>query len=385
MRAASLVLFPALGLVFMLLSLPGALGDPPRDKKAPDQKVVLVIHGGAGVLDEDDLKELRLSKDEHRKRYEGALADALEAGYRVLQQPKKTSVDAVEAAIRFMEDAGVFNAGRGAVFNHDGRVELDAGIMEGKTRVEKGGEREGKHDPRKRAGAVAGVSHINHPISAARAVMEAQRQVLLAGEGAESFALGEKIKEKYHIEKVSTVYFWTDRRLKEIRKKIEEEEKKGGAKGPGHGTVGAAALDRQGNLAAGTSTGGLSNKHPGRIGDSPIIGAGTYADDRACAVSCTGTGEVFIRHAVAHDVVARMLYAKDSVQKAASDAIAQLPDEKDGVGGLIALDRDGNHYFAMSARSLGMYRGYATSEGEIYVAIYKDDNPKLMKKVDGGK
>jgi beta-aspartyl-peptidase (threonine type) len=145
------------------------------------------------------------------------------------------------------------------------------------------------------------------------------------------------------------------------------------------GTVGAVALDTHKNLTAGTSTGGLTNKHPGRVGDSPIIGAGTYADDRACGVSCTGTGEVFIRHAVAHDVIARMLYAKDPVETAATDAIKQLPDEKEGVGGLIALDKAGKHSFAMSAKSVGMYRGYVTEDGQIFIAIFSHEQEKKVQ------
>jgi beta-aspartyl-peptidase (threonine type) len=298
-----------------------------------------------------------------------------------------------------MEDSGLFNAGRGAAFTSDGRVELDAAIMEGKVK----GEGEGKRNPRKRAGAVTGVSHIRNPISAARAVMEMEGspQVILSGKGAEEFALGEPSwAKKYRIERVRNLYFWTDRRLRQIRAEFEREEagrkqKRGavrppaGQRGEGGGpdqrlgTVGAVALDKYSNLAAGTSTGGLTNKHPGRIGDSPVIGAGTYADDDACGVSCTGTGEVFIRHAVAHDVVARMLYRKDPVKKAAADAINQLPDEKDGVGGLIALDKDGNPAFPMSKESVGMYRGYVTEEGEIYVAIYRADKWRRMGK--GGK
>jgi beta-aspartyl-peptidase (threonine type) len=330
-----------------------------------------------------------------REDYEKALAQALKAGYQALKEAK-TSADAVEAAIRVMEDSGLFNAGRGAAFTSDGRIELDAAIMEGKVK----GKGEGKSDPRKRAGAIAGVSHIKNPISAARAVMEMEgsRHVMLSGQGAEAFALGEPNRaKKYRIEEVSNLYFWSDRRLRQIREEFKRGEAgpkqkdvvvppPAGQRGQGGGidqrvgTVGAVALDKHKNLAAGTSTGGLTNKHPGRVGDSPVIGAGTYADDRACGVSCTGTGEVFIRHAVAHDVVARMLYAKDPVEKAAADAIEQLPDEEEGVGGLIALDKDGKHYFAMSKKSLGMYRGYVTEEGQIFVAIFRNKEEKRVQK-----
>ena len=282
-----------------------------------------------------------------------------------------------------MEDCDLFNAGKGAALNHDGEAELDAAIMEGRTAGKRG---EGKRDPWKRAGAVAAVRHIKNPISAARAVMEDGRHVLLAGPGAEWFALREGVRKKYHIEKVSNVYFWTDRRLRQIRQAVEEEGKKKDGKGSAgqrggadrrFGTVGAVAR-KGGTLAAGTSTGGLTNKLPGRVGDSPLIGAGTYADDRACGVSCTGTGEVFIRHAVAYDVIARMLYKKQPVARAVQDAVAQLPDEEDGVGGLIALDNAGGCAFGMSARSVGLYRGYVTEDGAIYVALFAREGFKRI-------
>jgi beta-aspartyl-peptidase (threonine type) len=362
---------------------------PGQPKAAP--RVVLVIHGGAGVLDKEDMRQ-KVNGKPLRKHYEEALEAALMAGYQVLERKEKnTSVDAVEAAVRVMEDCELFNAGRGGTFTHDGRVELDASIMEGKMK----GQGEGKRDPRKRAGAVANVTRLKNPISAARAVMEmdGQKHVLLAGPGAEWFALREPVKSKYRIAEVSNVYFWTDRRLRQIRDAVAEQERMkkpaGDRKGKGQprqgkqaargaaryfGTVGAVALDDYGNLAAGTSTGGLANRLAGRVGDTPTLGAGTYADDRACGVSCTGTGEVFIRHAVAHDVVARMLYQKDPVEKAAQEAIDALPDEKDGgVGGLIALDRSGRHAFAMSTHSLGMYRGYVTKDGKRRVLIYRDE------------
>jgi beta-aspartyl-peptidase (threonine type) len=358
------------GVVALLATLtsfePTTLGND--EAKEDIQKVVLVIHGGAGVLTEAEMKDEKTDKGEPLKRehFEQALVAALESGYQILQQNNKTSVDAVEAAIRSLEDSGLFNAGRGAAFSHDGRVELDAALMEGNMKATAADRMKGKKDPRKRAGAVAGVSHIKNPISAARAVMEAkdQRSVMLVGDGAEWFALSESIKKPYKIEKVSNVYFWSDRRLKQIRKEIQgpKEQPTGNEESRGHGadrylgTVGAVAQDRNGNLAAGTSTGGLTNKARGRVGDSPIIGAGTYADDRACGVSCTGTGEVFIRHAVAHDVVARMLYGnKKTVATAARETIQQLPDEEEGVGGLITLDKDGRHAFAMSEKSVGMY------------------------------
>jgi cyanophycinase len=364
------------------------VGCPPREEAlAPndcdEDMVVLVIHGGAGVLNEDELKEAGLKQEQ----FEEGLADALAAGYQAWRD-KKSSVDMVEAAIRVMEDSPLFNAGKGAALNEDGQAELDAAIMEGKmNRPTKKNAALGKLDPRKRAGAVAAVGHIKNPISASRAVMEMpdQRHVLLVGVGAETFVFSKEVQERYpgRIKRVPNVYFWTKRRLKDIRNAFKEDEKKRKEKekkrqklrpSQKSGTVGAVALDREKNLAAGTSTGGLTNKMRGRVGDSPLIGAGTYADNRACGVSCTGTGEVFIRHAVAHDVVARMLYGKCGVEKAVRETIGELPDEKDGVGGLIALDRKGRYAFGMSKElkeGEGMYRGYVTAGGKLYVAVKK--------------
>jgi beta-aspartyl-peptidase (threonine type) len=379
------------------LRSPLAEGEPPRKEDEKPPRVVLVIHGGAGVLTEEEMRHEKLEdgKPLHREHYEEALAEALHAGYRLLKQGK-TSVEAVEAAIRVMEDSPLFNAGRGAAFNHDGRVELDAAIMEGKMDVPARDHGEGKQDPRKRAGAVAAVTHIKNPISAARAVMEmpGQRHVLLVGAGAEAYVLAEEVAARYRIEKVSNAYFWTNRRLRQVReavatdpsrdRRLGDRERPAGEADRFFGTVGAVALDAHGNLTAGTSTGGLSNKMAGRVGDSPCLGAGTYADDRACGVSCTGTGEVFLRHAVAHDVIARMLYKKVSVEAAAREAIDELPDEKEGVGGLIALDKDGRAAFAMSANSIGIYRGYVTEDGTIHVAIYAKE-PFRHRKAPSGK
>jgi beta-aspartyl-peptidase (threonine type) len=404
MRAVILILFAAGCLLLGSLGIVNTqheVSSTGEGEQMDRRRVVLVVHGGAGVLNDEDLKQARLTKEQHRKRVEDALTNALEAGYRSWGQDKTTAVDAVEATIRALEDSGVFNAGRGAAFNHDGRIELDAAIMEGRMNVKKEEEKAGRADVRKRAGAVAGVSHIKNPISAARAVMEMEEQqhVMLVGEGAEWFALREDIRNKYAIEVVSNVYFWTDRRLQQIRKLVDEEESghrksaqsnSANDKLPRYrpdtrfGTVGAVAVKR-GSLAAGTSTGGLPNKLKGRVGDSPIIGAGIYADDRACAISCTGTGEIFIRHVVAHDVVARMLYKQVSVKQAAGETIAQLPDEKDGIGGLVALDKDGHYAYAMSSRLFGMYRGYVTEKGDIYVAIYAGDQDKRMTGVRRGK
>jgi beta-aspartyl-peptidase (threonine type) len=325
---------------------------PPRREGA---KVVLAIHGGAGVKPR---KEMTAEQEKlYRADLERALREGypLREGYRALKRKGGTSLDAVEAAIRVLESSPRFNAARGAVFTHDGRNELDASIMEGKDR---------------RAGAVAAVSCLKHPISAARAVLEKSQHVLLTGRGAELFAT------QQGLEVVEPSYFWTKERWLELKKALEEEEKErktAPAKeksAPERGTVGAVALDAAGNLAAGTSTGGMTNKRYGRVGDSPIIGAGTYADNAACAVSSTGHGEVFIRYAVAHDVVALMKYKGLSVREAARRVIDNLPKEPDGVGGVIALDAKGA--LAVALDTEGMYRGWVTSDGEEHVAIYKE-------------
>ena len=392
MRTAGALLVPPLAVALSLLAAgPPATGQKPEKPAVKKQmvpaKAVLVIHGGAGVLTEKEMAAERLEDGGRvtRAHYEKALAEALRAGFKAWKE-KKTSVDAVEAAIRVMEDNELFNAGYGAALNHEGRAELDAALMEGRMK----GKGEGKKDPRKRAGAVTGVTRVKNPISAARAVMEmpAGRHAFLAGEGADSFALRPENKKTYRIEEVSNDYFRTTRRLRDLRKALKKEaerdKERKEAKYEGDradrrfGTVGAVALCN-GTLAAGTSTGGLTNKLRGRVGDSPVLGAGTYADDRACGVSCSGTGEVFLRHAVAHDVVARMVYAGEAVGPAAKKTVDELPDEKDGgVGGLIALDRDGRHAFAMSEHSDGLYRGFVTAEGEVYVAVFKDDPWKRM-------
>ncbi len=255
-----------------------------------------------------------------------ALAQALDTGYQVLLEGG-TSLDAVTAAVVVLEDDPQFNAGRGSSFNSDGEIEMDASIMDGAKLA---------------AGAVAAVRRIRNPILAARAVMENTRHVLLAGAGAERFARAQGLRLE------SPKYFQTERRTY-------------------HGTVGAVALDRDGNLAAATSTGGYTGKMPGRIGDSPLIAAGTYADNRACAVSGTGLGEAFIRAAVAYDVAARMRYRGDSLAAAAAAALRNVA-KLGGAGGLIAIDRRGN--VAMPYNSEGMYRACVDRHGKRSVAIF---------------
>jgi beta-aspartyl-peptidase (threonine type) len=322
--------------------------DSPR---AP-AKAVLVIHGGAGVMPAQKMTP------EREKQYRADLEQALRQGYEAMQREGGTSLDAVEAAIKVMEDSPLFNAGKGAVFTHDGRNELDASIMDGKEL---------------RAGAVAAVTCIKNPISAARAVMEKSPHVMLVSRGAELFAT------QQGLEIVDPAYYWTRERWMDLQRALQKERQSGDRRGSHRsdidsnrhylGTVGAVAVDRQGNLAAGTSTGGMTNKRFGRVGDSPIIGAGTYAENGVCAVSGTGHGEIFIRYAVAHQIIALMKYKKLSVGDAAREVMEKLPKEEEGVGGLIALDSNGN--FAMPFNTEGMYRGYMTADGKIEVAIYK--------------
>jgi beta-aspartyl-peptidase (threonine type) len=303
---------------------------------------------------------------ELEKHLREGLERALRAGYAVLQRVDGTSLDAVETAIRVLEDDPWFNAGKGAVFTHDGRNELDASIMEGRL---------------KRAGAVASVTVVKNPISAARAVMEKSKHVLLVADGAEVFA------REVGLEIVDPAYFYTDARWQELQNDLRREreaagEKKsepkakqnGAAAGPlarshERSTVGAVAVDSAGNLAAGTSTGGMSNKRHGRVGDSPIIGAGTYADNRTCAVSCTGHGEFFIRYAAAHDIAALIEYKGLAVQEAADEVICHKLKKAGGAGAAIALDAKGN--FAMAHNTEGLYRAYVTAEGKISVMLYE--------------
>lgn len=321
----------------------------------PQPKIRFVIHGGAGTILKKEMSA------EREKEYRAALTEALMLGYGVLKKGGP-GLDAVEAAIRYMEDSPLFNAGKGAVFTNAGTNELDSSVMDGKTL---------------KAGAVASLKHIKNPISLARLVMEKSKHVMLVGEGAEAFA------KEQGVELVPQSYFYVESRFQALqREKAEEEEQKkkqSPAKKPEkdhgdpldhkYGTVGAVALDQAGNLAAGTSTGGISNKKFGRVGDSPIIGAGTYANNQTCGVSATGDGEYFIRSVVAHDLSALMEYKGLSIKEAA-DTVIQKVVKLGGNGGLIALDKDGN--IAMSFSTSGMYRGKVGVDGQPVVEIYKD-------------
>jgi beta-aspartyl-peptidase (threonine type) len=313
------------------------------------KKFMLVIHGGAGTINRKNMTP------EREREYRAALEQALRTGQAVLARGG-SSLDAVEATVRFMEDSPLFNAGKGAVFTHEGKNELDAAIMDGKT---------------KKAGSVAGVTIIKNPITAARAVMEKSKHVMMTGRGAELFAT------KMGLEVVDPSYFWTERRWKALQDELlkEQSEKPQAslvvADENRFGTVGAVALDQGGNLAAATSTGGTTNKMYGRIGDSPIIGAGTYADNETCAVSATGAGEFFIRWTVAYDIAALMKYRGLSVQQAADQVINKTLKAVPGAeGGVIALDAKGN--FALPFNSEGMYRGWIGADGVPHVDIYRD-------------
>lgn len=322
----------------LLLFLPPAL--------AADGKYALVIHGGAGVILRENLD------NETEQAYRDKLGEALRVGEAVLASGG-TSLDAVERVIRLMEDSPLFNAGRGAVFTGDGRNEMDASIMTG---------RDGN------AGAVAGVTTIRNPISAARLVMTNSQHVMLAREGAEAFAA------EQGLEIVDPEYFRTERRWQDYRKRKSQQqmEKKSSRRDEDrHGTVGCVALDEEGNIAAGTSTGGMTMKKWGRIGDSPIIGAGTYAKNRTCGVSATGHGEYFIRNVVAYDISALMEYRGLPLEMAAEVVVRNKLVEQGAEGGIIALDQDGN--VVMSFNTPGMYRGYVKEGGEPRVFIFGDD------------
>jgi beta-aspartyl-peptidase (threonine type) len=356
-------------LVILLFSLPllaqrGRGGGEVAQLQSPQNpRLGFMIHGGAGVITKGSLTPEK--EAEYRKKLE----EAVLAGYKALQDGKN-SLDAVEIAIRILEDSPLFNAGKGAVFTADGKNELDASIMEGKTL---------------KAGAVAGLRRVKNPISLARKVMENSPHVMMIGDGAEKFA------KEQGIELVSPKYFWTEDRWKKLQEIIKEEkdkqkkvsqndsndlnENKSAFRNPKsaterYGTVGAVALDKNGDLGAGTSTGGMTYKKYGRVGDAPIIGAGTYANNNTCAISATGWGEYFIRLGVARDISALMEYRAMPVQDAVDLVIKQKLQNLGGDGGVIAIDKFGN--MGVSFNSEGMYRAYIDINGKPVVQIYKD-------------
>ena len=291
----------------------------------------IAIHGGAGTITRKNMTP------EKENAYRSKLKETLNVGYSILNKGG-TSLDAVEATIRIMENSELFNAGKGAVFTNAGTNELDASIMDGRNL---------------KAGAVARVKTVKNPISAARKVMEETWHVMLSGDGADKFA------KEQGLDIVDPSYFYTQRRWDSL-KKIQVEK---------HGTVGCVALDKHGNLAAGTSTGGITNKRWGRVGDSPIIGAGTYANNQTCAVSGTGQGEYFIRGNVAYDVSAIMEYKGKSVGEAAQNVIRKLSD-MGGNGGIITMDSKGN--ISMPFNTAGMYRGFRKAGQAPEIFIYKN-------------
>ena len=315
------------------------------DKTHP---IAFVVHGGAGTIERDQMTPQR------EKEYRSGIEHALKVGYDILQHGG-SSLDSVEAAVSTLEDDPHFNAGKGAVFTSAGDNELDAAIMDGKTL---------------KAGAVASVRRIKNPVSLARLVMEKSPHVMLDCAGAEAFA------KEQGIELVDPKYFFTQERWDALQKMKKAAKQGGGVGGKQfiitdqdqHGTVGAVALDQSGNLAAATSTGGVTNKRPGRIGDSPVIGAGTYANNATCAVSATGDGEYFIRAVVGHEVSNLIEYRGMSVQDAGEAAIKKVGD-LGGTGGLIAVDRNGNT--TMPFNTSGMYRGRVDPTGKFIIDIYK--------------
>ncbi|WP_323843865.1 isoaspartyl peptidase/L-asparaginase [Microbulbifer magnicolonia] len=322
--------------------------------QAAERPIAIAIHGGAGTIEKSKMTP------EREQAYRDKLREALDSGYAVLEKGG-SSLDAVVAAINVLEDSPLFNAGKGAVYTYDGRHELDASIMDGKTRA---------------AGAVAGVTRIENPINLARMVMEDSPFVMLAGEGAEVFAQSRGVKL------VDNKQFDSKERFEQLQKakeKLEREQKQDKDYQAAveqlpspfkMGTVGAVALDRDGNIAAGTSTGGMTAKRYGRIGDSPVIGAGTFADNRSCAVSATGHGEYFIRFNVAADICARVQYQGKTVTEAAGEVINNVLLPVGGTGGVIVLDASGN--MALTFNTKGMYRASRSSSQPSQVAIFKD-------------
>jgi len=321
-----------------------------------ESQIAIVIHGGAGTIKRE------LMSDEMEKKYREVLREAIDSGYQILKN-NGSSTDAIIATITMLEDSPLFNAGHGAVFNHDGNIELDASIMQGGDL---------------NAGAVAAVSRVKNPITLALAVLENSPHVMLVGEGAEVFA------QQQGVGLVPNEYFKTERRRLQLEEILAKEKGVSLTKTPPNpllaayrfdekklGTVGAVAIDKNGDIAAGTSTGGMTNKRFGRVGDVPVIGAGTYADNNSCGISATGHGEYFIRATVAHDICARMEYKGISLQKAQDEVVQEKLVKMNGSGGVIGVDKDAN--VAFSFNSLGMYRASINKDGVRQIKIFKDD------------
>ncbi|HEX2133920.1 MAG TPA: isoaspartyl peptidase/L-asparaginase [Actinophytocola sp.] len=341
LRPRLLIAVLAAATAFGLSGSAGAESAPPPAGHGQIRDVVLAVHGGAGSLPRGSITP------ERERAYRAGLEEALRTGYRLLRDGRP-SLDAVEAAVRVLEDDPLFNAGRGAVFNTDAEHELDASIMDGSDL---------------RSGAVAGVHNTKNPISLARMVMERSPHVMMAGVGADTFAL------RNGVPYTTQDYFFTQRRWDALMeaKQPDAAVKEGGS------TVGAVAVDRSREVAAATSTGGLTNKLVGRVGDSPIIGAGTYANSRTVAVSCTGTGEVFIRGVAAYDISAIMEYTGAPVRRAASKVVNEKIPALGATGGVIALDPRGT--LATPHSTPGLINGYVTRDGRIVTRIYNDETP----------
>ncbi len=323
-------------LIFSILFIIfGCTNQPENQKTKLDWAIAL--HGGAGNILPDDYTK------EQQEAYTKELNNALEIGKKILSDGG-SSLDAVEQVVCYLEDCPLFNAGKGSVFTHDGRNELDAAIMDGNGL---------------RAGAVAGVGDIKNPISAARLVMDKSEHVLLIGKGASLFA-----KSK-GAEVVDSSYFFTEKSWQSLQRALAKENQKDKKMG----TVGCVALDKMGNLAAGTSTGGMTNKKYGRVGDVPIIGGGTYANNNTCAISATGHGEYFIRYTISHDISALIEYKGLSLNEAAELVINDKLEKAGGKGGIIAVDKYGNLKLTMNTS--GMFRAFANSKGEQMVSIFK--------------
>ncbi|KZN46085.1 isoaspartyl peptidase [Pseudoalteromonas luteoviolacea] len=321
--------------------------------KHAEQPIAIAIHGGAGTIEKSRFTP------EKEQAYRAKLQEAVEAGYKVLENGGD-SLDAITKAINILEDSPFFNAGKGAVYTYDESHELDASIMDGRNR---------------QAGAISGVKHVKNPINLAREVMDSSVHVMLSGEGAEEFA------KKQGVELVKSDYFNTPDRYKSLlRAKEKLRQKESGTKNyqAAHqslpvelkmGTVGAVAVDKHGNLSAGTSTGGMTAKRYGRVGDSPIIGAGTFADNQSCAVSATGHGEYFIRYNVAADICARVEYQNKSIEQAGKEVIFGPMFQSGGTGGVIIVDSQGN--ISMPFNTKGMYRARKSNSTPTYVGIFK--------------
>ncbi|ALM21174.1 isoaspartyl peptidase [Nonlabens sp. MIC269] len=342
----------------------------PKEENSPNQDLTIntdnnnqqvseyaiVIHGGAGTIKKENMTP------ELEKAYNDKLTESIKAGHDVLAKGG-SAMDAVEASIRIMEDSPLFNAGKGAVFTHEGVNSLDASFMDGKTL---------------NAGAIAGVSTVKNPISLARLVMTDSEHVLLSGNGSDAFA---KAQQNPNIEIVDNKYFYTERRYQSLQRILEKEAKEGDngtamnfqdpfIQDSKYGTVGCVALDKNGNIAAGTSTGGMTNKKYGRIGDSPIIGSGTYANNSTCGVSSTGHGEYFIRGQVAYDISALMEYKGLTLEEATEEVIQKKLTALGGTGGIVSLDKYGN--VSMEFNTAGMYRASMNDKGDLVIGMYKE-------------